>query len=231
MTGKWIVIPKWEKFQHYADRAPIWIKVQTDLNRTDKWRRLSMAERGLVVCLWIEYAASNGLLRTSDVPGRIGQKIPSRTWDAIWDAGFVEFTASRPQALRSQDASSRARARGRAVARGREEIEDPLPLAERGGTTSTSSTIKCRRCGEPVQPRSTCSSCGASPRVAGTNGRALDKPTAYARAAAFTRNVGTAYALVDFTAELDRFDLTPEQRAELEQLREQLAGDVLPELF
>ena len=32
----WIVIPNWEKFQHYTDRNPPWVKLYTELNRRDE---------------------------------------------------------------------------------------------------------------------------------------------------------------------------------------------------
>ena len=70
MSEQWIVIPNWDKFQHYGDREPTWIKVYTELSHRDDWRRLTHAERGLLLGIWIEYACGKGQLRTSDVPPR-----------------------------------------------------------------------------------------------------------------------------------------------------------------
>ena len=43
MTDGWIVIPNWDKFQHYKDRDPVWIKLYLELNSRDDWRRLTFA--------------------------------------------------------------------------------------------------------------------------------------------------------------------------------------------
>ena len=44
---RWITVPNWEKFQHYQkkknpDRAPVWIKLYTELNSRDDWLALSL---------------------------------------------------------------------------------------------------------------------------------------------------------------------------------------------
>ena len=57
MTDGWIVIPNWDKFQHYKNRGPVWIKLYTELRDRDEWRHLTLAARGLLASIWIEYAA------------------------------------------------------------------------------------------------------------------------------------------------------------------------------
>ena len=126
MSERWVVIPNWDKFQHYKDRDPVWIKLYLELRSRDEWRQLSLSARGLLVCLWVEYAASNGLLRTSDIPGRVAQKVHRRTFDSLLEAGLVVVSSRRPLAL----------ARARALAREEKEKEPPKPPAERGALES-----------------------------------------------------------------------------------------------
>ena len=52
------------------------------------------------------------------------------------------------------------------------------------------------------------------------------KATSYERAVAFTRNAGHALEPVDFLAELQGYELTPDQRHDLERLRETLLNGV-----
>src|SRR5262245_4935820 len=117
---EWLVIPNWEKFQHYRDRDPLWIKVYTELEARDEWRQLSLSQRGLLTSLWLQFALSRGQLRTSDIPARVAQKVPRRSLDSLAAAGFIEFSASKPLAL--------ARARALAVETEREIEKDSPPL-------------------------------------------------------------------------------------------------------
>lgn len=95
----WIVVPNWERFQHYRDRDPVWIKLYLELRSRDDWRRLTLAERGLLVSIWIEYAASGGTLRASDLASRVSAVNVSRSLGSLSDAGLVRFSASKPLAL------------------------------------------------------------------------------------------------------------------------------------
>jgi hypothetical protein len=100
VTGDgWIVVPNWDKFQHYSDRNPVWIKVYLELNSRDDWRRLTFAQRGLLVSIWTEYGRSNGRLRSLDLWGRVGQRDTHGNLEALNDAGFIRFVASEPLAL------------------------------------------------------------------------------------------------------------------------------------
>ena len=58
----WIVIPNWDKFQHYRTRQPTWIKVYLELTSKDEWLSLSMSTRGLLLTCWLEYARRKGVL-------------------------------------------------------------------------------------------------------------------------------------------------------------------------
>ena len=43
----------WQKFQHYKDRRPPWIKLSRELLDNRKWFKLSDASRSLAIMLWL----------------------------------------------------------------------------------------------------------------------------------------------------------------------------------
>jgi hypothetical protein len=125
VSERWIVIPNWDKFQHYKDRNPAWIKLYLDLNTRDEWLGLTDAERGLLVSLWLEYARANGVLSTRWLHVRLKVRVYKRHLERLSDAGFIELSASKPLAL--------ARARVETET----EKEPPLPPRRRGGQKIT----------------------------------------------------------------------------------------------
>ena len=124
---RWIEIPRWAKFQHYRDRDAPWIKVYRRLLHDPDWLRLSAGERALLLCVWLEYASSNGSVPLA--PGWCRARFNLRTtWaqlERLRDAGFIEFSASRPLALtRSREGE-------------REEEPPPTPSADAEGEQTT----------------------------------------------------------------------------------------------
>ncbi len=110
MSEQWIVIPRWdgkEGFQHYRDRDPVWIKNYRSLLTSEEYIGLTMSERGVLHGLWLEYASSNRAIRghTATLTRRLGQRVTSAHLKALNDAGFIEFSASKPLARRYPDAS------------------------------------------------------------------------------------------------------------------------------
>jgi len=144
---EWIIVPKWDRFQHYHDRSPAWIKVHVELLHDDAWLGLTSHQRGVLLKVWLAYAASHRQLRgtTSTLSRQLGERILITTLKALNDAGFIEFSASKPLAAcyhsrtrveelskeSSQDALVRERARG-ARSRTRSENGPPLVCAECG---------------------------------------------------------------------------------------------------
>ena len=104
MSGdRWIVVPNWDKFQHYRDRSPVWIKLYLELRDRDEWRELTDAQRGLLVRIWLEYAVSGGFLRVSKVRQSSPHKTRRDSLDSLQAAGFIEVSASRPLAQRREE--------------------------------------------------------------------------------------------------------------------------------
>jgi hypothetical protein len=61
----WIEIANWDRFQHYKDRNPPWIKNYTELLHNPNYLGLSARHRGILHGLWLLYAASHRKLPAS----------------------------------------------------------------------------------------------------------------------------------------------------------------------
>lgn len=95
----WIIVPNWEKFQHYSDRDPTWFKVYSNINSNADFLQLSCTERGVLLTIWAEYARSNGQVLQETVQRLCGSSARQSHWKALNDAGLVRFVASKPLAL------------------------------------------------------------------------------------------------------------------------------------
>ena len=102
---RWIVVPSWEKFQHYKDRNPVWIKLYIELAHKDEWLRLTGPQRGMLVTVWLEYALSKGRVSREMIRRSLGESFRNATLESLNDAGFIQFVASKPLAHRYQAAS------------------------------------------------------------------------------------------------------------------------------
>lgn len=101
MSGaRWIEVVDWDRFQHYHDRSPPWIKIYLELQHSDEWRDLSGHQRAVLVGLWLEYASSSARLRldTRSLSARLGLRVTSHTLERLNHAGFIRFSASKPRA-------------------------------------------------------------------------------------------------------------------------------------
>ena len=102
MSDLWIVVPNWDKFQHYRDRNPPWIKLYTELAHKDEWLGLTLLERGLLVSIWIEYALHRCALRAETVRSMVHRNWRERALNSLLEAGFIELSASKPLATRAR---------------------------------------------------------------------------------------------------------------------------------
>lgn len=116
--ARYITVRNWQRFQHYTDRNPPWIKNYTELLSDEAYLGLSGHRRSILHGLWLEYARSNCRLTddTRMLTRRLNLKVTTSDLASLNHAGFITFSASKPQARRTKTASPRAR--GRAVARG-----------------------------------------------------------------------------------------------------------------
>jgi hypothetical protein len=130
MTGDdWIIVPGWDKFQHYRDRHPVWIKVYVELRDKDEWTDLSYALRGLLVSIWIEYGACRGLLRVSKLAQKCGQSTRHQHLRSLSDAGFIQLSASKPLAQRREEKEKEKEENEPGRSRSKVKPKDPEPTA------------------------------------------------------------------------------------------------------
>ena len=116
--NRWIVIPNWEKFQHYGlARRPLWIKNYTALLHKKEYLDLSLAERGLLHTIWLAYAESGGRLRESDVRNFRTTFARLSHFEALNHAGLIEFSASAPLYLKERKLPDTKKSRQSALTR------------------------------------------------------------------------------------------------------------------
>jgi hypothetical protein len=102
---RWIVVCRWDEFQHYKDRAPTWIKNYVRLVNDDDYLALSPGTRGVLHGLWIMFAEARGVLSESRashtlVPRAAHAKHWRRHLTSLSDAGFIALVASKPVPIR-----------------------------------------------------------------------------------------------------------------------------------
>lgn len=108
---QWIEMVGWEKFQHYRDRRPLWIKNYTELLTKREYRALSAAERGVLHNLWMIYAVSGGEIPFD--PGLVNRWCGFRSkmdqLEALQTQGFIRRSASKPLAQRERKKEKKKR--------------------------------------------------------------------------------------------------------------------------
>lgn len=99
---QWIVVRNWDRFQHYSDRSPTWIKSYTSQLHDPDYLGLSSHVRGVLEGIRLAYASSNGqlLLNTRSLSAQLALRVMTRDLESLIRAGFIEVSASRPLALR-----------------------------------------------------------------------------------------------------------------------------------
>jgi hypothetical protein len=104
MSERWIVIPRWDEFQHpdvARSTVPPWIKVYTRLLSDDTYLTLTLAQRGLLHGIWLMYATHRrSTNETSTRRLLVTNKAEARHFrsnlEALNHAGLITFSASRP---------------------------------------------------------------------------------------------------------------------------------------
>src|SRR5262245_45142952 len=101
MPERWIVVEHWNRYQHYGDRSPAWIKNHLDLLHNDGYLELTPNQRAVLHGLWLLYASAHGEVRenTARLSRQLNLRVMRRTLEALNHAGFIRFSASKPLAL------------------------------------------------------------------------------------------------------------------------------------
>jgi len=102
----WIDVPRWDEFQHYKDRHPLWIKLYTRLLQDADFLGLSLAARGLLITVWCNRATENRPFVVKSLSLHVRRVVPTRALIELETAGFVTLSASTPLADRYQAAST-----------------------------------------------------------------------------------------------------------------------------
>src|SRR5262245_20989128 len=94
MSDLYIVIPNWDRFQHYkSDTKPPWIKLHTSVLHDDEFLKLTVAQRMALIGIWMLYAKSGRKVGVSTVSlsRQLSQRVTKRMLEARNHAGFIEF--------------------------------------------------------------------------------------------------------------------------------------------
>jgi hypothetical protein len=126
---QWVVVRNWERFQHYSDRSPTWIKSYTAQLHDPDYLGLSSHCRAVLEGVRLAYASSNGqlLLNTRSLSAQLALRVMSRDLESLIRAGFIEVSASRPLALRYPREETETEKR-------QKKKDPPTPLREEGGS-------------------------------------------------------------------------------------------------
>jgi hypothetical protein len=96
MPERYIWIPRWEDFQHYAparERGPAWIKTHTAQLSDDRYLRLSSKSRSVLHDLRMLFATMRQRVPNDSrtLSGLLGQRVTNVTLESLRDAGLIEF--------------------------------------------------------------------------------------------------------------------------------------------
>ena len=98
---RWIEVVNWNRFQHYGNRDPLWIKNYVGLLHNDDYLSLTGHERAILHGLWLAYASGHCRVRlsTRSLTRQLGLRVSSQHLESLSRAGFIRFAASKPLAL------------------------------------------------------------------------------------------------------------------------------------
>lgn len=251
----WIVRwPEFQHYTPERDRAPAWIKDYPRQLDDARYLRLTDRQRALLGDLRRVFATMRGRLPddAAMIARRRGRQTRDVDLEALSHAGLIEFCSRQVLDQRLEKLyASRARPRAREEVEGEEERSTPLPpqageplsrATDDNGTVpatlgaeleqaieQAADAKPCLVCGEPVRPGYRCPSCNSNPRTAGSDSRTTAKrrttSSALELAATYTRNEGWQYPLDAYHDDLNRFDLTADERRQLEQLRAEILDE------
>lgn len=92
----YIYIVNWDRFQHYRDRRPAWIKLYLDLMHKDEYLRLSLADRGLLHDLWkLAGEIGDGKIRADCTLIARQLNVRRVSLEPLIQAGFILVRASK----------------------------------------------------------------------------------------------------------------------------------------
>jgi hypothetical protein len=119
----WLQIVGWEKFQHYKDRRPTWIKNYVDLLRRDEYTDLTPAARAVLHGIWL-LAASRpdaSRMRAVSLSADLKMRVTRAHLESLNHAGFILLSASDSVSTLYKTASLETEKEKETLAKGRAE--------------------------------------------------------------------------------------------------------------
>ena len=116
MGPELLQVKNWDKFQHYRDRKPPWIKLATDTFQDPTFARLQSASKLLAICIWTLASRSHNGTIVDDFDyiarwGFLTSQVSRKNLEELVDKGFV-IRASNPLATCKQSARAEGEREG-----------------------------------------------------------------------------------------------------------------------
>lgn len=92
----YLKVKNWDKFQHYKDRRPPWIKLYSEILNDRSFSLLSMSLRGVLMQLWVLASENNGfvLFCTDEISFRLRATIKDGDLKKIINSGLLSVVDS-----------------------------------------------------------------------------------------------------------------------------------------
>jgi hypothetical protein len=139
-SARYLWPARWDEFQHYPpepDRGPAWIKNYAKQLDDDAYLDLTLAQRGLLADLRLEFSKARARLRLDRrrLTLRLGATVYQRDLQALNQAGFLEIISRATLEQRLEQLYSRSSPRARPRSRGEVEGLKDLEPTDRSKTT------------------------------------------------------------------------------------------------
>lgn len=131
MTKTVLRVKRWEEFQHYRDRDPVWIKVYGRLLDDADFLALPEAAQGQLVKLWLLASRCQNNIPDDSTYLKHALHTNKLYTATLVECGFLERSASTPLAKPERDASPHARPRARGETETETETDSSSSARER----------------------------------------------------------------------------------------------------
>ncbi len=92
----YIYVTNWDKFQHYKNRRPSWIKLHLDLQNNQEYLALCPSDRLLLQQVWMSAAEfGNGRVRADQSALRARANLKKGSLESLNHTGFIDIRASK----------------------------------------------------------------------------------------------------------------------------------------
>lgn len=167
-------VKNWDRFQHYRDRCPPWIKLATDTFQNYEFSELNDTSKLLLICIWTLAAKTEQGEVPDDLEyirgvGRLSAKVVRSHLDELVESGFLVSGEASNEPGRADDWGSRyvsKDTRERIMARDSRrcrnckseehlEIDHVIPISRGGDGEDSNLQVLCRSCNRSKRTRIT----------------------------------------------------------------------------